>query len=184
MFVLNRWIGQFPGAAQVEPAIWKWTTPPFEGHPTPPEFYATQVGQTYLLIANKLDKLKAVVAKVESVRDGSVKEIRDWDTLRHNEMWGYRRYRHDDVDKMAAGTDEVTPDAEALAFMADLEKGVGVLWLHSSTKKTATRWGTRILSPFKPIGQGTWETTVPLADAQAGEQIFVVMGLFGFGVYL
>ena len=183
-FAFHRWIVQFPVAAQVEPAIWKWTTPPFEGHPTPPEFYAAQVGDAFLLIANNLDELKAVVAKLESARDGRVGAIRDWATLRRHEMWGYRRYRHDDVDKMAAGTDEVTPDAEALAFMVDLEKRVGVLRLHSSTRKTAEKWGRRILPAFKLVSRGTWEATVPLADAQAGERMFVIMALFGFGVYL
>jgi len=119
-----------------------------------------------------------------NARDGRVGAIRDWATLRRHEMWAYRRYRHDDVDKMAAGTDEVTPDAEALAFMVDLEKRVGVLRLHSSTQKTAEKWGRRILPAFKLVSRGTWETTVPLADAQAGERMFVIMALFGFGVYL
>jgi hypothetical protein len=168
-------------------AAWKWSAPPSEGHAQPYTFYATQVSHSYLLISNNLDDLHALSIKL-SASDAmpSFSGIRDWESISQHEVWGYRRYRHDEVNKTAAGTSEVMPDAQALAFSADPKQKTGMLRLFSPTAGTADKMnGTRILPAFKAAGNGAWEIAIPLTgDQKTSEQMFAVMSWFGFGVYV
>jgi hypothetical protein len=172
--------------SSAENAVWKWSAPPTEGHAQPYTFYATQVAHSYLLISNSLDDVHAISAKLGSDTAPSLSGFRDWETISQHEVWGYRRYRHDEQNKTAAGTSEVTPDAEALAFYADPKQKTGILRLFSRTAGTADKMnGTRMISPFKSAGNGVWETTIPLTgDQKTSEQMFAAMSWFGFGVYV
>jgi hypothetical protein len=165
----------------------KWSGEGTEGHPETHPFYATQVTQSYVLISNNLDDLHAMSAKLSASNAIPILSgIREWESISHHEVWGYRRYRHDEENKAAAGTSEVLPDAQALVFFLDLKQRAGVVRLFSPTTGTAEKIdGTRMLPPFKDAGTGTWETTIPLSgDAASGERMVRVMGLFGFGVYV
>lgn len=173
--------------SSAEGAAWKWSAPPTEGHPQPYTFYATQVAHSYVLISNNLDDLHAMSAKLSASDTApNLSSIRDWESISQHEVWGYRRYRHDEGNKVAAGTSEVMPDAQAVAFFADPKQKTGVLRLFSPTAGTADKMnGTRILFPFKAAGSGAWETIIPLAgDQKTSDQMFAVMSLFGFGVYV
>lgn len=184
-FDLDEWMGKLRAVIQVEPAIWKWTTRPFEGHAAPPQFYAAVTGRGYLLVANDLAVLKAVSAGLAVERAaGTISGIHDWEILRLSKIWGYRRYRHNETDKMAAGTVDVTPETEALAFFIEPAHRIGVLRLYSATDQPAKKWGMRVLPQFQSIATATWESTIPVTDAQAPERTFALMALFGFGVFL
>lgn len=83
----------------------------------------------------------------------------------------------------------MTPDAECLAFFVDPERRAALLRMRSSTGETIKAWERnpglkRLVPPFKAVGSGIFETSIPLADAQAPEQLFVMMALFGLGVYV
>jgi hypothetical protein len=169
-----------------EDGAWEWSAPPTEGHPKAYTFYATQA-HSYVLISNDPNDLHAISAKLSASGTApDLSSIRDWETISQHEMWGYRRYRHDEANKAAAGTSEVMPDAQALTFFADPNQKTGVLRLFSPTAATADKMNrTRMLSPFNAAGTGVWETTIPLTgDQRTSERMFAAMSWFGFGVYV
>ena len=95
-------------------STWKWSVKGGEGHPEPYTYYAAQIAQFYLLISNDVDDLHALSSKL-SASDASSKVggILGWTTLSQHPVWGYRRYRHAELNKTAAGTLEVTSDTRA-----------------------------------------------------------------------
>ncbi|HEX4310138.1 MAG TPA: hypothetical protein VHZ25_08920 [Acidobacteriaceae bacterium] len=168
-------------------SVWKWSAPPSEGHPQPYTFYAAQVAGAYVLISNNADDLGGISGKLSIMSAApNLDGIPDWATLSQHEVWGYRRYRHTEENKTAAGTSEVTPEAQALSFFADPKQKTGVLRLFSSTASTSDKMNaTGTIPPFKAVGSGVWQTTIPLTeDQKTSEQMFVVMSWFGFGVYV
>lgn len=168
-------------------SAWKWSVPPSEGHPQPYTFYAAQVAGSYVLISNNADDLGAISGKLSAMNAApKLDGIREWATLSQHEVWGYRRYRHTEENKTAAGTSEVTPDTQALSFFADPKQKTGVLRLFSSTAGTADKMNaTGTVPSFKAAGSGVWETTIPLTgDQKTSDQMFAAMSWFGFGVYV
>ena len=187
-FDLGKVVSKSAAVSPAEASIWKWSAAGTEGHPEPHQFYAMQVAGMYVLISNNLDDLHQVSATLSSNDHVlNLSGIRDWDSISQHEVWGYRTYRHSQGEnKDAAGTVNVTPDAQALAFFFDAKQKAGVLRLFSPTAGTADKMnGTNLLSPFKATGSGAWETTIPLTgDQKSSDQMFVVMSWFGFGAYL
>jgi len=183
-FEISKVVGGATSVSAVEASTWKWSAKGTEGHPKPHIFFATQVGRSYLLISNSLDEAHAIFAKLGSDTAPNLSGFRDWESMSRHEVWGYRRYRHTEESKEAAGTSQVTPDTQALAFFADPKQKTGVLRLFSPTGGTAQKMNeTRLLPPFKVADGGVWETVIPLAGNQkSSDQIFVVMSWFGFGV--
>jgi hypothetical protein len=183
-FEISKVAGGASSVSSVEASTWKWSAKGTEGHPEPHIFFATQVGHLYLLISNRLDEAQAISAKLGSDTAPSLSGFRDWESISRHEVWGYRRYRHTEESKEAAGTSQLTPDTQALAFFADPKQKTGVLRLFSPTGGTAQKMNeTRLLPPFKVADSGVWETVIPLTGNQkSSDQIFVVMSWFGFGV--
>lgn len=187
-FDLGRLASRSPAASNAGASIWKWSAAGTEGHPEPHKFYATQVARSYVLISNNLDDLHQIFAEL-SCDDHALhlSAVRDWDSMSQHEVWGYRAYRHSEGEnKDAAGTVDVAPDAQALAFFFDGKRGAGVLRLYSPTTSTAEKMnGTHLLPPFKSTASGAWEMLIPLTEGQkSSDEMFVVMSWFGFGVYL
>jgi hypothetical protein len=187
-FDLGKVVSESAAVSAAEASIWKWSAAGTEGHPEPHQFYATQVAGSYVLISNNLDDLQQVSAKL-SPNDNALNlsGIRDWESISQHEVWGYRTYRHSQGENNnAAGTVDVTPDAQALAFFFDPKQKAGVLRLFSPTAGTADKMnGTNLLSPFKTTASGAWETMILLTgDQKSSEQMFVVMSWFGFGAYI
>ena len=146
------------------------------------------------MISNDLGELQDVAARLasEDTRNSNLADIRDWTTLNQHDFWGYRRYRHTGVaDPEAAGTSEVTPSAQALAFFADYKQKAGIVRLFASDKTTADKLDNAIVShkaalpPFRGTGSGSWQTEVALSgNERSSEGMFEIMSLFGFGIYL
>jgi hypothetical protein len=187
-FDLGKVVSKSAAVSSAEASTWKWSAAGTEGHPEPHQFYATQVAGLYVLISNDLDDLHQMSAALSSSDHTlNLSGIHDWASISQHEVWGYRTYRHSEGEnKDAAGTVDVTPDAQALAFFFDPKQKAGVLRLFSPTAGTADKMnGTNLLSPFKVTGSGAWETTVPLSgDQKSSDQMFVVMSWFGFGTFL
>jgi hypothetical protein len=187
-FDLGKVLSKSSAVSSAEASTWKWSAAGTEGHPEPHQFYATQVAGSYVLISNNLDDLHQVSAQLSSNDHAlNLSGIRDWESISQHEVWGYRTYRHSEGEnKDAAGTVDVTPDAQALAFFFDAKQKAGVLRLFSPTAGTADKMnGTNLLSPFKATGSGAWETIIPLTgDQKSSDQMFVAMSWFGFGIYV
>jgi hypothetical protein len=175
--------------------IWSWTAKLSEfgeNDTKSSSIYAAQVGQSYALVSNDLKELQTLAARLSS-HDGDSQPltgVREWSSVSRHEVWGYRRYRHTGVvDQMAAGMTDVRPGAEALAFFLDSREKAIVLRLFlnpPADERTVALINSRAtLPPLKPSGGGVWETTIPLAgNEESSERTFIVVGLFGFPVYL
>jgi hypothetical protein len=117
-------------------------------------------------------------------------DIREWNSVKGSEVWGYRRYRHTKItDRTAAGMTLITSNAEALIFCVDTRKNVGVLQIISAVtndEETPAKLITiAVLPRLKRRGAGLWETSFALeGDAHTQERLFGVIGLLGFGVYI
>lgn len=175
--------------SSAENAVWKWSAPPTEGHSQPYTFYATQVAHSYLLISNSLEDVHAISPKLGSNTAPNLSGFLDWESISQHDLWGYRRYRHNEVhNKVAAGMTDVTSTATSLSFFADADKKTVVLRLFASDGSTAEKINAHARMPLpllKPVGKGSWEATIPVSGDDASvERVLDVMGLFGFGIYL
>lgn len=175
--------------------VWSWSASLSEfgeGDPRPSTVYASEIGKSLLVISNDLDRLRSMATSIQATSpnraDSTLSEISDWARFSSHELWGYRSYRQSEVvSPDAAGLRNIGPGAKSLIFFVDPKNKSSVLRLsvagadNSADKLNA--WGG--LPQLKPSGASVWETTIPLAGSEkSAEQIFDVMGLFGFAVYL
>lgn len=189
---LRRYFGEATLALADGMPVWKRLAPPMEGDPEPGFLYAAEVAHSYFSVSNNLEELQIVAKRLTSSDDDAriLTEVRQWETVSKQKFWGYRRYRHSGiVDRVAAGMEDVTPSAEALIVLIDVKKRICTLRLLLSppvAERTPAKMNERgNLPPFRPGGPGIWQTTIPLAgDEDTLERMFVIMGLFGFAVYL
>jgi hypothetical protein len=182
---------KLPGVSEEEGSVWKWAAKPTEGSRSPAQYYATQVGGSYLVITSNLDGLRLMAQKLASSKGGTspplAPSIRDWEAISQHEVWGYRNYYHNEAEnnKEAAGTSEIMSDAQALAFFVDLKQQVGVLRLYSSAADTPHKINAKHMLPsLDEVNTGLWEAKVSLSGDQTLQPMVNVMGLFGFAIYL
>jgi hypothetical protein len=155
----------------------------------PSSLYATQLGQSYLLVSNNLDELQGLARRLTSDNNGSkvLPGIREWQDVSQHRFWGYRRYHHPEsaVERAAGGTREIAPTAEALIVYTDSKERKGVLRLLSSSTEDQTARNinsTKMIPALKPSGVRAWQTTFPLSDANPFPNTsFGVLWLFGLG---
>lgn len=183
---ISRSAGNSTALSPAGKSIWQWSTPPTEGHPSPYTFYLTQPSPRYILVGDDLGDLQVLVMKLISSTAPLTTGAAGWESLGQPVFWGHRKYRHDAVDKTAAATRDVTPDADMLLFFVEPQRRVGTLRLYSPSATTVETWNSHNLLPrFRRADSRVWETTIPLSgDETAAERLFVVMSMFGFGVYL
>lgn len=194
-FDFHQYFHQASAASAAGMSVWEWTAKLSEfgeNDPRPSLLYATQVGQSYALVSNDLNDLETLAERLTS-RDGELRvlnDVHDWGFLSQHDVWGYRRYRHTGVaDRMAAGMTDVGPGGEALAFFVDPGKKVIVLRVYlnpPSDERTVTMMNSRAtLPPLKPSRAGLWDARIPLSgNEESSERTFIVVGLFGFAVYM
>jgi hypothetical protein len=174
--------------------VWHWSAKLNEfgrDDPKPSSLYVTEVSSSYLLLSNDLGDLQDLAARLTSSNQESQPSstLRDWELIGEHKFWGYRRYRHTGVlNPVAAGTSEVTPSAEALTFYLDFDNRVGVLRLLCSVtdEDAVAKMNARAVLPrLTRSAPGVWETRTRLSgNEESAERIFVIMSLFGFGIYL
>jgi hypothetical protein len=190
---LRKFFSYGPVASAAGAPVWNWgaNLGEFgEGDPRASSLFAAVIANSYLLVSNDLGDLQSIADKLTARTDDSsqtLSKIHEWGLLSHQELWGYRRYRHARiVPGDAAGLRDVTPSAEGLVFFLDSKKKVCVLRLFASDGSTTEKintWG--VFPTLKPSSAGLWETAIPLADdQQTFDRMFYVFGLFGFTVYL
>jgi hypothetical protein len=174
----------------VEGGIWTWEAKPTEGQRGPQKFFAIQSPRAYLLVSNDLATLRAIAGELAPT-DRGVHQLpsglSDWQSLSQHDLWGYRRYLHDEVlDKNAAGTTDVTSTATSLLFFVDAGKKAAVLRLFASDGTTTEKLNAAGKLPLlRPIGASSWETNISLSGDDASvERVLVAMWLFGFGIYM
>jgi hypothetical protein len=176
--------------------VWNWSAKISEfgeNDPRPSSLYASQLGQSYLLVSNDLQELRNLAGRLIDSSSGDVTRvlagIPEWRDLSQRTFWGYRRYRHTNVPSVdAAGMRNVTLAAEALWFYADWEHHAGVLGLRASQADDGTADqinATKTIPPFKRLAPGVWQTVVPLTfENRDPDPMFGVAWLFGFGAVI
>lgn len=171
-------------------AFWNWPVRASEGHPGPSSLYLTQI-KHYLLISSDRSEIEAVSTRLESSdKSGTARvTVWEWQYLAAHEIWGYRRYSSDSIgDKEASGLAGIFPAPQVLTLVADPRKRICSLRFLTSVSDRQARsdLNTRTsIPPLKEMSPGVWETTISLAgDEGTLEQLALVMGLFGFGIYL
>lgn len=194
-FKLSRYFKKVEVASAAGGApVWNWSADLEEfgdADPRPSGLFATQIAQSYMLVSNDLEELLNVSVTLASVNNDArvFAGIREWNDVTQHEFWGYRRYKHDKprtaMDRLF-GTDQITPQAEALILYVDLKKQSGVLRLRSTSPDDATAGNineSRTITPLKPAGPQVWEAVFPLAEVGPfPESAGWVLWLFGWGV--
>jgi len=183
-----------PSGSAAGSPVWHWSAKLNEfgrDDPRPSSLYLTEVSTKYLLISNELEDLRDLAARLASSDQDleTLGALWDWSSVRDHQFWGYRKYRHSGVlDEVAAGTSEVTPSAKALTFFLDFDKRIGVLRMFCSAaddSPTVKIDARAALPRFRQAGPGVWETRTQLTgNEDSAGRMFVVMYLFGFGIYL
>jgi hypothetical protein len=190
----SRYFKKPPVASAGRAPIWNWSAELEEfgeADPRSSSLYATQIAQSYILVSNNLEELENVSGRLTSANNDAavLAGIREWNDLSQHEFWGYRRYKHGkpraSIDRLA-GTDLITPQAEAIVLYVDMRKRTGVLRLFSSSPDDATAGNinaSRSITPLKPVGPKVWETVFPLAEVGPfPDSAGWVLWLFGWGV--
>lgn len=178
-------------ASQPDIPVWTWSAnlrEYGEKDKRSSTLYMAKPSSRYLLVCNDIDELRALAGRLETSenRNKVAPDIREWSSLNAGHVWAYRRYRHNDVDPVAAGTNAITSGAEALLFIVDLEKKISRLRLFAADEETARnlnqkRWK---LGDWISVQPGAWETLIPfVANRDTSERLFDAMILLGFGVY-
>jgi hypothetical protein len=166
---------------------WTWSAPPSEGHPTSFEFVATEVKGPFLVISDNPRDCRSVADDLAR-RDPKpvIPEGVDATAFSKDRLFGYRRYTHTEANRDAAGMSVVSDDAMALQFTFDGKAPQGELELLGRSSQTADRINAlRLLPTLKMSTPGRWRTTIHFdRDADTLEEIFAVLSLFGFGVYV
>jgi hypothetical protein len=187
-----------PVASVAGVTVWSWNAQVGEfgeGDPRDSTFFEMQVNDSYVLIANDLPEIRTVAESLTRTVDAEApRGLRDWEFVRHHEVWAYRAYRFGGVrDVSAAGLRDITEAAEALAFWIDPDRRSGSLRLYTSPgdSTAAMRLNAKmrkpgaLLPPLEPAGRDEWEAPISLADGKRSfEELFEVRGLFGFATYL
>jgi len=191
---LRNFFGRLPVSSETGVPVWKWSAKLGEFGELDAKassLYAAKVMPSYLLVSNNLEELQALAKRLNTSDDVTqvLGELRDWDSVRQHEMWGYRRYRHDGVDNLvAAGMDRVDQAARALVFLFDREKNNFTLWVFvvPGEEGTIARINASgLFGRMKSRGGGRWERVVPLGnDLETLEQVATVMAMLGFGFYV
>jgi hypothetical protein len=178
-----------PSVSSVQEGIWKWSAEIMRdgGYSESHTFYATRTAHSQILISNSFNDLNLLSQKLSAKnKPEALSRIFDWGDLHKQVFWGYRHYLHKrDENKAAAGTIGITPDTQAISFFIDFKHSHGVLRLYSPSAGTANSLNATGMLLLKAIRSGTWQMMIPLSDnLNTYERMFIVLGLFGFGIAL
>lgn len=186
-FELNAAMRKCGSASLAGPSTWKWSTRGTEGHPEPWKFYATQVGRKFVLVGSSADEVSETKKILGDGRKGPTGLIQtnDIKTISQHATWGYRNISPDlnPIDPTYSSISGI----ENLIFFTDLKHGTGVFRLRSLNSESIRKLNEGLKLPsLRLVRDGVWETTVSLhgKGEKMGEQMFQIMSLFGFGVFL
>lgn len=171
--------------------VWAWKVRTGE----PPQeiaLYIAQPASGVVLMANDLKGLESTAEQILSARRGvgNLDALPDSQQILSSPVFGYRKYRHDASasSKQASGAMKVSSAAEVLLLFANMSsRALSVRYISgSASDRTAEKISAAARLPkFVPVAPTAWQTSVPLTGGeQIQEQLFTVMSLFGFGVYL
>jgi hypothetical protein len=162
-----------------------------ETDPRPTVLYAFQLAN-YIVLCNDVQNTRFVAGQLASTAPviDQLSVLPDSAAFVQHGLWGSRRYERSApaVNQEAAGTTEIADDARSLAFAFDTSENAGVLTLLTTNNGQRTANNLNALSRLPRLNErrpGLWEAEIPLTgDDLSAERVMVIMGLFGFGLYL
>lgn len=169
--------------------VWTWSLPPFEGHPTSTDFYATNLDGLYFVMANDRRTFEEVAEKLTSAETSDTFTLPNsasaWKTFSKHDYWAYRLFKRNGVkDTTAAGLTNATSNALALAFFTDSYQKESTIQVFTSDKSPFA-FLPSLPNPFQPSGVGVWKATIPLSNDESGKDALVeVLYYIGFGLFL
>jgi hypothetical protein len=171
--------------------VWTWSTRSSNETPSPTEYYAAQIANSYFVMTNNPQDFEQIVRAITSGESSKSAPtgVFGWETFSTHKYWMSRLLRRDGVaSPIAAGIKELSPDLAALVFIADVDQRRGSLMVLSSDRAMKTVPSVFLDSEsnrLQPLGSGIWQTTIPLTNDQAGfNTLFRVFYSFGFGAFL
>lgn len=166
--------------------FWHWSLPPVEGHPMPFAFYATTVGERYLIVATTVDAMldAAIVMQSGSISSGILGVSED--VLTH-EYWIYRPVWHMPAQIPTTKGKAGATVTAALSFVADtkLLRGTFDIRVIGNAEVSAAQLPYASGFTYSRAGPSTWKAQLAIGDGPGVvEKLYEVLSLFGFGVVL
>ncbi|WP_150106351.1 hypothetical protein [Anaeromyxobacter dehalogenans] len=161
-----------------------------EGEPEPVSWFAAPAGTAYVVLANDLDELRAVVRMLSTSGPPGAANLLDAPLLAGQSAWAHRRYRiARAADPGAAGTKDLSPSAIALVVVPDVKSNTVRVRLHGAPGDTAfvAKLNTGSFLPaFREVEPGVWESVAVRGASRDtdAEMLLSVLYLLGFGVFL
>ncbi len=162
-----------------------------------PQFYISQPSAKYIVVANDLVQLRIVNDRITSSLLLGRQEERDLlesipnkEEMRQSPLWGYRSYHHTSsaASKQASGALDVDPSGVALVFFMNPQANsasIEYISLNDSDDTVSKFHASGTLPEFKHLRKGLWVTEVSLVSGRnIDEQMFTIISMFGFGIYL
>ena len=171
---------------QSNEAHWSWSVPGTEGHPELYRFFSTILKGRYLIISDNTRDLTSLTSALARFAPAPVPLPFDGDTVSSSVVLGFRNYRHQDVDKAASGTTDISSDTRALTVRLARSSTTAEVTLMASSSNTVERLNSRHLFPaFTENGMNGWHARIVLDGTETStQQVLALLSLFGFGIYV
>ena len=164
--------------------VWVWSIPPSEGFPKPTFYYAAQIAESFLLIANDQQIFSNAARELISSETLPI-GIPGWKTFSSHDYWAYRPLSRTtavgQLGRAASG-------ARALTFFADIDKRESRVQMYVSDEITETMPNDLPASKvvqYRRVASGIWQATIPLVEGQVTtDALYQIFYYLGFGVVL
>lgn len=181
-----------PVSTEGEIRAWKWVAQVDGFEDGPSELYATQIGNSFLLVANDLQELQQVARRLQNLSTSEVtikSGTSEWQKLLPYEMWGYRSYhKNTSTSHPSGGLIDVPKNAKSLTFFLDTQSKKLVLNLTVDEpideSTIAKMYSSNRLPSPQLISANMWELVIPLSgNAESFRQMASIITLYGFAIF-
>ena len=164
--------------------VWVWSAPPYEGQPRTTTFYAAQVANSYLLLANDQGVFSDVLSALRSSTDVSI-SLPGWEAVSAHDYWLYQSLSQIPNSRIRGGDRARAP---ALTFFADVNKresSVLVYLTDTTMNNTPDGLPASKLCHYQHVAAGIWQANLRLAqEPTTVSALYQILAAFGFGVVL
>lgn len=175
-----------PFTAVASGPVWRWEFPASEAQ-LPVTFYMCQVNSKHVIVSSSLEDLRLISERLTAGKWPAVEtdSLLLPESLRSSPVWGYRRFR----DSERGMWDELAGmpiAAKTLALSVDVRSHSAIFrYLARDPGQDRAAELGHPMGAFHLVHTGVWQMTIPLTGEEPSlEQMFIVMGLFGFGISL
>lgn len=191
-FDLGRLVGHDAVSEVNEKPVWNWTVQVEDDFW---QYFIMQPSSSDIYVATNLEFLKSITksaAHKQLFHKNNISNVEWKEVDRTKSIWAVRQYRFETKDPQAAGLwlgegINVGPNAIALTFSFDYERRLAtVRYLSSDGEEGALSiYDNEQGIETRKISPTTWESVISIGSPKlAANHLFILIGLFGFGIYL